>query len=171
MKLHCAKCNKQLTHDLYKVSVSRLKGVILNVSAIWNKDKPVYETTDVEEDLGDGRTVTILDETDNIVGWEYSNMKSGLFYETRNRPKENNKWHDDKPAQIICKIKSEFVVAEDSMCDGVIPPFKSGYGCCNYSMGEPLMCECGNHVGSMYLDCYEDKSVSLIKDKVVRVYQ
>lgn len=145
--------------------------MVLNVGDIWNKDKPVYETVDVEEDLGDGRTVTILDETDNIVGWEYSNMKSGLFYETRNRPKENNKWHDDRPAQIIRKIKSEFVVSEDSMCDGVIPPFKSGYGCCNYSMGEPLMCECGTHVGGMYLDCYEDKSVSLIKDKVVRVYQ
>lgn len=145
MKLHCAKCNKQLTHDLYKVSVSRLNGVVLNINDIWHKDT----------------------ECD----YPRSDIKSGLFYETRNRPKENNKWHYDKPAQIIRKIKSEFVVSEASMCDGVIPPFKSGYGCCNYSMGEPLMCECGNHVGSMYLDCYEDKSVHLIKENVVRVYR
>lgn len=145
MKLHCAKCNKQLTHDLYKVSVSRLKGVVLNINDIWHKD----------------------------TGCDYprSDMKSGLFYETRNRPKDNNKWNDDRPAQILRKIKSEFVVAEGSMCDGVIPPFKSGYGCCNYSMGEPLICECGTNIGGMYLDCYEDKSVSLIKDKVIRVYQ
>jgi hypothetical protein len=67
-----------------------------------------------------------------------------------------------EPQMIVC--------SQMSVLDGVIPPFKSGYGCCNYSMGRNLVCECGNHVGHMYLDCYEDNTVHFIENKVTRTY-
>jgi hypothetical protein len=67
-----------------------------------------------------------------------------------------------EPQMIVC--------SKLSVLDGVIPPFKRGHGCCNYSMGEELLCECGNNVGHMYLDCYEDNTVEFIEKKVTRNY-
>jgi len=53
---------------------------------------------------------------------------------------------------------------------GVIPLFKQGYGCCNWSMGEDLHCTCGRVIGKMHLDCYEYKVVQFLEKEVVRYY-
>lgn len=126
MKLHCSKCDKQLTTDLYKAKVSWVKGLFGH--------KCVFNTW------------SILDRIPKNDYDEYANMKSGLFYETKCNLKFNNKYDDELPAQIVRKEKSQFVVAQGSILDDIIPPFKSGGGCCNYG-GEELSCSCGILLG------------------------
>lgn len=38
-------------------------------------------------------------------------------------------------------------------------------------MGEPLICDCGNELGEMNLDCYEDGSVYFYSNRVRRSYK
>lgn len=106
----------------------------------------------------------------SIYGYEEYNMKSGLFYETKCNLKFNNKYSDELPAQIVRKEKSQFVVAQGSILDDIIPPFKSGGGCCNWG-GTLLKCSCGNTLGEMNLDCWQDGSVWFIKENVRRSYK
>jgi hypothetical protein len=72
--------------------------------------------------------------------------------------------------QTTVKIPERICVAENSVLKGVIPPFKEGHGCCNWSFGEPLHCKCGNEIGQLYLDCYEVGKVSFIPKSVHRCY-
>ncbi|CAL9964994.1 hypothetical protein VPHD479_0093 [Vibrio phage D479] len=162
MKLQCSKCSKPLTSDMYQAKVHWFPGWfsdrILNPGAIYNKDQPIYDDQD-------GVSEGILER------YEWGSFKRGVFYMSQGQKKENNKYCDDRPAQIVRKRASEIVVGQSSIFDGIIPPFKRGHGCCNYSMGEKLKCECGNHIGHMYLDCYEDGSVHFVEKNVTRVYK
>ena len=72
--------------------------------------------------------------------------------------------------QTTVTIPERICVAENSVLKGVIPPFKEGHGCCNWSFGEPLHCKCGNEIGQLYLDCYEVGKVSFIPKSVHRCY-
>jgi hypothetical protein len=62
------------------------------------------------------------------------------------------------------------VVPQESVLTGKIPEMPQGYGCCNWSMGEPLKCGCGREVARLYLDCYESKTVQFLTKQIVRVY-
>ena len=44
----------------------------------------------------------------------------------------------------------------------------SGYGCCNWSLGRILTCDCKQILGEMYLDCYEEGYVKFFNKSVVR---
>jgi hypothetical protein len=101
--------------------------------------------------------------------WE-TKMREGIFYISKKESAWSNKYDDNMPAQIIPESKPKIVVSKESILDGVIPPFNTGYGCCDYSLGEPLKCSCGVVLGGMYLDCYEDGCVKFDIKKVNRVY-
>ncbi len=64
-----------------------------------------------------------------------------------------------------------YSVSVKNILPDIIPPFVSGYGCCNWSFGEHFKCSCGNVLGKLYLDCYEDKIVDLFFKSVEPVYQ
>lgn len=145
MKIACNKCKKILTEDLYKVSVKWGAGlfggkVILN-------EKQVYDIY-------------------NYDGFTEGKVKKGLFYEIPAYQAVNNKYAEDCPAQILRATPKILSVGENSILDGVIPEFISGYGCCNYSMGEPLNCSCGHTVGNMFLDCYETGRVGFVQKNI-----
>lgn len=72
--------------------------------------------------------------------------------------------------QTTVKIPERICVAENSVLKGVVPTFQEGYGCCNWSFGEPLHCECGKEIGQLYLDCYEVGKVSFIPKSIQRYY-
>lgn len=164
MKLQCSKCSKPLTTDMYQAKVHWFPGWfdnkrILNLGAIYNKDQPIY---DYDEEGYE------KDQPDRM---EFGSFRRGVFYMTQGRKKENNKYDEDRPAQIVRKRLPMIAVGVSSILDDVIPPFKHGHGCCNFSMGEVMNCTCGNPVGHMYLDCYEDGSVHFIEKGVTRVYK
>lgn len=160
MKLKCKHCEKLLTTDLYPVKViENNSGYYTNLKDIYDKDEPVYEY-DFEDE-----------EKEELVGYTYGNMKKGIFYLIKAERSWNNKWDEDRPAQIIKKTPTQIVVGQGSILNDIIPTFKSGHGCCNYSMGEVLYCECGNKLGGMYLDCYESKHINFIENNVVRFYK
>lgn len=149
MKLHCHKCKKQLTESLVYVplNMARFNGVdvLLNEKSIFDH-------------------------------WEYEDhseikMKKGIFFISKEKPAFMNKYADDEPAQILPKLKPMLVVGKKSILSGVIPEFKQGFGCCDYSFGEPLLCVCGTHIGSMFLDCYEYEYVEFYPKKVDRNYK
>ena len=59
-------------------------------------------------------------------------------------------------------------MSKNSVINGVIPlnPINC---CCNWSC-KPLICECGNEVGIMNLDCYEDGAIRFDLKSVIRSY-
>lgn len=63
------------------------------------------------------------------------------------------------------------VVPQESVLEGVIPHMPQGYGCCNWSMGQELKCECGRVIAEMYLDCYEMQTVNFLSKQIVRSYK
>lgn len=67
-------------------------------------------------------------------------------------------------------VGKRLIVGELSILENIIPPFKGGYGCCNWSMGRELLCSCRNVLGEMYLDCYEDGVVEFDIKSVDRAY-
>lgn len=142
MKIHCSKCHKTLTEDLYKTSVRWVPGIlgtptVKDASKICTKDDKV---------------------------------KKGLFFEEPSWQAYSNKWDDNEPAQILKQTQRSVVVSEQSVLEGVVPKFVDGYGCCDWSGGMPLSCECGNHLGDMHLDCYEDGSVQFVSKNITRKY-
>jgi hypothetical protein len=70
----------------------------------------------------------------------------------------------------VIHVKERIIVSVESILQNVIPIFKDGYGCCNYSMGHELKCSCGVHVGDMHLDCYEDKVIKFCTKNTIRFY-
>lgn len=100
---------------------------------------------------------------------EYNQVAiGGFFIEWKAEPPTNNKWHENHPAQIWKGRKRMIEVPEASVIID-IPPMPSGWGCCNWSGGY-LLCDCGNTLGTMYLDCYEYKTIDFLEENVVRVY-
>lgn len=51
-----------------------------------------------------------------------------------------------------------------------IPEFKEGLGCCNIS-GLRAVCSCGNELGYLNLDCWQDKHVGFYETSVTRSYK
>lgn len=96
-------------------------------------------------------------------------QKNGFFYISKRVSKENNKWDDEKPAQILPVIpKTINVSLHDILLP--IPIMPDGYGCCDWSSGANFNCVCGKTIGQMYLDCYEDKSLSFYEKDIIRKY-
>jgi len=149
MKLHCHKCKKQLTESLVYIP---LKVADFGGDVVWLNEKKLFNY----EDLGD---------------YHERKMKQGVFYISKKEPAFINKYADDEPAQLLPKIDPMIVVGKKSVLQGVVPEFKHGYGCCNYSLGEPLLCTCGVCLGKMFLDCYEDEYIEFYPNKVDRNYK
>ncbi len=152
MKLKCSKCSTLLTQDLYYQRVSF--------------DKHGYLTKG---------SLSKIHTSDHGISYsqQEKRMKKGLFYIRKASPAYNRDFEVHgilNYFQVVKASEKRIVVGERSFLEGVIPPFKSGYGCCNYNMGEELFCECGNLLGEMYLDCFEDGGVGLRDSGVRRVY-
>lgn len=152
MKIKCSKCKTLLTEDLYYAKVSYDKYNYLTKASM-------------------RRVMT----TDHGVSYSQSEyrMKKGLFYISKAQPAYNRTYSDhgiEGYYKVIKATKNRLVVGERSLLAGVFPLFKSGYGCCNYNMGEELLCKCGNVVGEMHLDCFEDGRVELFEKSVDRCY-
>ncbi|UZV41091.1 hypothetical protein vBVpaMR16F_25 [Vibrio phage vB_VpaM_R16F] len=163
MKLKCGKCNKPLTTDLRPVKVRWKYNPLMksyyvsNPKAVFTYKTEVFETMEGEHQ----EDVIMIDR-----------MKKGIFYLTK--PLKYNWTPEDCGIEKYYRVhneKQKIVVSELSLVKDVVPPFKQGYGCCNYSMGEPLKCNCGSLLGEMYLDCYETGQVMFDIKKVIRDYQ
>lgn len=152
MKLKCSKCNILLTQDLYCQKVSYDKHRRLTSKSLSKIHTSAHGISYSQQE---------------------KRMKKGLFYIKKASPAYNRdfKVHGIQDYfQVVKPSEKRLVVGERSFLEGVIPLFKSGYDCCNYNMGEELFCECGNLLGEMYLDCFEDGSVELRDGGVRRVY-
>lgn len=149
MKLHCHKCKKQLTESLVYIP---LKVADFGGDIVWLNEKSIFNHWGFEDHYE-------------------RKMKKGIFYISKKKPAFMNKYADEEPAQILPKLNPMLVVGKKSILSGVIPKFKYGYGCCNYSLGEPLLCACGTKVGRMFLDCYEDEYIKFYPKKVDRNYK
>jgi hypothetical protein len=71
----------------------------------------------------------------------------------------------------VIQINKRLVVPAESILNGIVPPFKEGAGCCNYSAGCNLKCTCSKLIGEMHLDCYEENVVKFIPKNIVRSYK
>lgn len=152
MKIKCSKCKTLLTEDLYYQNVTFDKNNFLTPSSM----KKVMTT-------------------DHGISYSQSDyrMKRGLFYIRKAVPSFNRTYdyHGiEGYYKVVKATKDTLVVGERSLLEGVVPPFQSGHGCCNYNMGEDLLCKCGNVLGEMYLDCFEDGSVEFKDGSVDRCY-
>ena len=152
MKIKCSKCKTLLTEDLYYHKV----------------------TFDENNYLTKGSWKRIMT-TEHGITYSQSKfrMKKGLFYIMKDRPSYNRTYDDhgiEGYYQVVKATGNRLVVGERSLLTGVVPLFKSGYGCCNYNMGSDLTCKCGNILGEMYLDCFEGGSVELFDGSVDRCY-
>lgn len=168
MKLQCHKCQKNLTVDLLPVKSYRKM-----FEYEWGVDH-----IDMEGDVyydwiksPNPRRVVFVNKT-KPYAWTW---KDYLGVDTK---QEAIDFYGEKEANLAFSmynmIKSNpahFIVHEDDMVEGVIPPFEEGGGCCNWSLGELLECECGTVLGEMNLDCYEDQTVHLYENSVRRVYE
>ena len=149
MKLNCHKCKKTLTESLVYIPLKLID--TKNCYACINH-KSIFEEVGDEE-------------------YSQVKMRKGVFYISKNKPAFMSNWHEDYPGFIVSKEKPMIVVGKKSILSGVIPKFKYGCGCCDYSLGEPLLCACGTKVGRMFLDCYEDEYIKFYPEKVDRCYK
>lgn len=172
MKLKCNKCDKLLTQDMYPVNYKHY-----DTKKVWDK-KTIVETVY----FGNGVT-------EDYKG-TYSTFKKGLFlikpatkkynWTVRDIYGHHSKFEAKKDSSVgiadlsynrsFGGVGKRFIVGKDSILEDIIPPFKDGYGCCNWSMGRGLLCSCGNTLGEMYLDCYEDGAVEFDIKSIDRVY-
>jgi hypothetical protein len=131
MKLHCNKCNKVLTKDLYQIK--KLKQHIEHDYCVGDEDGfPSYHKTVIELPQGaylaTNKSVTIFDYKVESAGRVGRRLQ---FYK--------------KPAT--------FSVSKADTLN--VPNFKEGWGCCDYH-GTDLVCSCGSIVGTMNYDCWID---------------
>jgi hypothetical protein len=131
MKLHCNKCNKVLTKDLYQTK--KLKQHIEHDYCVGDEDGfPSYHKTVIELPQGaylaTNKSVTIFDYKVESAGRVGRRLQ---FYK--------------KPAT--------FSVSKADTLN--VPNFKEGWGCCDYH-GTDLVCSCGSIVGTMNYDCWID---------------
>lgn len=164
MKINCGKCNKILTQDLYPISLKTDKHGRLTKETL---DK-VFEV--IPEYVFDYENMV---ETNEVEYYKHDHMRKGIFF-VRKGTKHKNWTYEDSGIKGYYKVikpePKKIVVSGKSFLEGVIPVFKSGNECCDWSMGQELCCSCGNFLGEMYLDCYEDGCVDLINKNVRRNY-
>lgn len=67
--------------------------------------------------------------------------------------------------------KFNFLISPIDVAENVVPPFKSGGGCCNWYY-QPIHCpSCGTEVGIANLDCHQPKNITFPASKVIRSYR
>lgn len=172
MKLLCSKCSKPLTMDMYMVPYKDYLS-----KRVWDKEVYVEKWEDCDGEVYENekviytfkRGVFFISPRERKYSWTYKDVDgvdSKKEYVADYGDDGSQHYHrvlGGKPATIVC--------SSSSVLDGVIPKFKKGYGCCNYSTGHTLLCECGSELGGMYLDCYEDNTICFIDKSVVRCYK
>ncbi|AGN51504.1 hypothetical protein VPLG_00065 [Vibrio phage eugene 12A10] len=169
MKINCSKCNKQLTQDLYQVPYKYFNKEYGVSKRVW--DRIEYTGTDgyYDKEYRFKRGIFIINPKERKYSWTYKDcngVDSKREYIEEYGSDGGQHYHrvlGGNPQVIIC--------SGESVLEGVIPKFKEGYGCCNYSMGHILTCSCGNTVGHMYLDCYESNTIHFIEKKIMRTYK
>lgn len=147
MILHCSKCKKQLTKDLYYVKKRNTHWIYIDSN-------------------GD-----ILKQKIDSYSYYQKYFFEGQFTIENFVRSYNNKWSENHPAQIVKSSPKKITVSENDILDHIIPIFKEGSGCCNWSSGCFLKCSCGHHLGEMYLDCYEPKIICFYDKNVKRQYK
>lgn len=161
MKLHC-RCGKCLTEDLYPVNPKYDKQGRTTNNKMFEKsiEEECYTTNENGDPVQEIYT-------------HHGRFKKGIFVKLRSH-KYN--WHAGMSGIegyfVVVKKPARIAVPENSILQGIIPPFKSGYGCCNWGMGQELFChECSALLGELHLDCYEDGVVEFLEKAVVRNYK
>ena len=162
MKLCCNKCKNILTKDMYYVP--RPKGPPFT-NKTWFR---VWEGSMSEGYyIKDG--LFYIKPYEKKYSWTYKDsscVDSKKEYLESYGDDGHQHYHSvlgGSPETIIC--------GEGNVLEGIIPPFKEGHGCCNWSNGASLLCKCGNKVGKMYLDCYEEGIVKFLTSNTDRVYK
>lgn len=162
MKLCCSKCKNILTKDMYYVP--KPKGVPFT-NKTWFRAWEGVEGKDYVIKTG----VFFIEPREKKYSWTYKDC-SGV-----DNKEEYLEVYGNDGGQHYHRIlggKPEtFVCSGDTLLVDVIPPFKEGYGCCNWSNGYPLLCKCRHKVGEMYLDCYEPNIVKFLTKNIDRVYR
>lgn len=166
MKLKCRHCNKVLTDDLYPVN----KHEYLTSS---NKSSDKGYSKDVEILTPGGES---CDPPYIVRDYIQPKFNKGIFVILPHEAYYNKiDYKEDMGSRRnytrMIHTPKRILVSGKSVIQGVVPPFKSGHGCCGYSMGEELTCECGKIIAQMHLDCYEDGTVDFIDSEVIRVYK
>ena len=142
MHLNCSKCKKRLTTESLR-PIKEDKAFIKEYSSEEYKEEDFYNII--------MKKSVFFIRKDQKLGW--SAKDSGI-----------------KGLYQVIKQKGGIFVSQFSIDENIIPEFKTGYGCCNWNMGQYLKCSCGNLLGEMYLDCFEEKYIKFYKKSVDRVY-
>lgn len=142
----CSQCKKPITNSNLRPYKKRYKRISYTQK---NKDKYDTRKIVIKKKKNIIPTFSVpFDENFNTVF-----MYNNIFMVTKN-----------KNIKFYC-------LSSSNILPNIIPPLESGHGCCNWSFGELLSCSCGNVIGKMYLDCYEDSSVELFFKHVEPVYK
>ena len=132
MKLHCNKCNKVLTKDLYQTK--KLKQHIEHDYCVGDEDGfPSYYKTIIELPQG-----AYLATNKSVIIFDYKAESGGGLVGRRLQ---------------FYKEPATFCVSKADTLDA--PKFKEGWGCCDYHDTD-LVCSCGSLVGTMNYDCWID---------------
>lgn len=79
-------------------------------------------------------------------------------------------YYDNHQLKHYKYVKEGYRINPSDIIDQHQLKFVSGSGCCGNSY-IPFYCPyCAEHVGNQYLDCYEDKFVSFIDNKITFLY-
>lgn len=157
MRFHCHKCNKVLTQDLYPASA-------------WNK-KIITEEYEIGIDTGETEFVDEIVYELPFGTYQTKHYLQKRKGHTRVSYLDPNFFDNNYATPYRLKNLRTALVGETSFVEHVIPPYRTGCGCCNWSMGDDLYCQCDTLLGFMYLDCYEDKVVELIEGNCKRTYK
>lgn len=156
MKFACNKCKTIFTNDIRPVKVKRdQQGYITNLYDVYYKVVNKYYDSEEDEKV-------------------YGNFRKGIFYLSKGYTCNNDISADECPSQIgkyfrVIKKPSEYIMSAEDLVEGTIPPNPKNC-CCNWSSHLFECKSCGEYLGLLHLDCYEDYSVSLNVKKVERVY-
>lgn len=168
VKIHCNKCNKTLTQDLYPINHkyydTRKVWDTIVVKEIIGGEMSTYSTKTFK------RGIFIQQPATKRYNWTVVDMY-GCDSKMQVKREEYYCEKDLSYHRVLGGETKKLVVGRLSLLRDIIPPFKSGFGCCDWSNGQELICSCGSNLGEMYLDCYEEGVVKFHESSVRRVYK
>lgn len=94
-----------------------------------------------------------------------------FFIERKTKTAWNFEQHEIEGYNITIHRPEALVISKFDVNEDIIPVFKEGYGCCDYGFGEKLHCTCGNLIGLMSFDCFEEHALRVLPKQVRRVYK
>lgn len=151
MKITC-KCGEVLTKDL-------------RPTKYWKIDHDLHEAATEPYEYSDGTISEVYEVSNGITyyepRWRDYEVRPGTFIRDK---KYDQHWH------LKSKYIDSLMISGHDYLNQKVLEYRRGCGCCAPSGDEVFCPSCETVIGTMYLDCYEEKHIALIVKKIQRKY-